>query len=27
MIDNDLSMARQQALLKQHGYAVNASVE
>jgi GDPmannose 4,6-dehydratase len=27
MIDNDLSIARQQALLKQHGYAVNASME
>ncbi|MES2948365.1 MAG: GDP-mannose 4,6-dehydratase [Pseudomonadota bacterium] len=27
MIDNDLSIARQQALLKQHGYAVNASIE
>ena len=27
MIDNDLNIARQQALLKQHGYAVNAQVE
>ena len=27
MVDNDLSIARQQALLKQHGYVVNASME
>lgn len=27
MVDNDLNIARQQALLKQHGYAVNPQVE
>ncbi|MBC7916905.1 MAG: GDP-mannose 4,6-dehydratase [Rhodoferax sp.] len=27
MVDNDLSIARQQALLRQHGYSVNTSLE